>query len=163
MRVLLVASYGPSLLNFRGPLIAALGDAGHEVHVAAPDLNKELQGGLERLGARVHDTPLNRQGTGLFSDLKYIKKLTVLYRAIQPGIVITYTIKPNIWGALAGVLTRTRTVALVTGLGIVFTNTGKADSLKFWLTKCMVRWLYRRASNRNWRLIFQNPDDLADL
>ena len=163
MRVLLVASYGPSLLNFRGPLIAALGAAGHEVHAAAPDLNVELQSGLERLGARVHDTPLERQGTGFLNDLKYLKTLTALYRLIQPGIVITYTIKPNIWGALAGAFTRTRTVALITGLGIVFTDTGQVNSIKSWLTKCIVHWLYRRASNRNWRVIFQNPDDLADF
>lgn len=163
MRVLLVGSYGPSLLNFRGPLISALGAAGHEVHVAAPDLAGDLRKGLERLGAQVHDTPLDRQGTGLRADLDYLQRLTALYRSVQPGLVITYTIKPNIWGALAGARTGIRTVALVTGLGIVFTDTGQADSLKSQLMKGVVRWLYRRATTRNWRVVFQNPDDLADF
>lgn len=163
MRVLLVGSYGPSLLNFRGPLIAALGAAGHEVHVAAPDLAGNLREGLGRLGAQVHDTPLDRQGMGFCADLDYLQRLTALYRAVQPGLVITYTIKPNIWGALAGARTGVPTVALVTGLGFVFTDTGQTDSLKSRLMKGSVRRLYRRASNRNWRVVFQNPDDLADF
>ena len=163
MRVLLVGSYGPSLLNFRGPLIVALRAAGHEVHVAAPDLAGDLREGLERLGAKVHDAPLDRQGTGFRADLDYLQRLTALYRAVQPGLVITYTIKPNIWGALAGARAGIRTVALITGLGIVFTDTGQADSLKSRLMKGVVRWLYRRASSRNWRVVFQNPDDLADF
>ncbi len=163
MRVLLVGSYGPSLLNFRGPLIAALVAAGHEVHVAAPNLAGDLHAGLLALGAEVHDTPLDRHGTGVRADLDYLQRLTALYRAVKPDLVITYTIKPNIWGALAGARTSTRTVALVTGLGIVFTDTGQTDSLKSHVMKSVVRWLYRRASNRNWRVVFQNPDDLADF
>ncbi len=34
-RFLLIASYAPSLLGFRGPLIAALQQSGLQVHVAA--------------------------------------------------------------------------------------------------------------------------------
>lgn len=163
MRILLVGSYAPSLLNFRGPLIEALISAGHEVHVAAPEVASDLSAGLQQMGAQVHDTPLDRQGTGFYADLDYLHRLTMLYRMVQPDLVITYTIKPNIWGALAGGRTGTRTVALITGLGLVFTDTGQTGSLKLLLTKGVVRWLYRRASNRNWRIFFQNSDDLADF
>jgi glycosyltransferase involved in cell wall biosynthesis len=163
LRVLLVGSYGPSLLNFRGQLIASLVARGHEVHVAAPGLQGDLAIRLRALGTTVHDTPLDRQGTGIKTDLKYLKKLKALFRAVSPGLVITYTVKPNIWGALAGARTRVRTAALVTGLGIVFTDTGQPKRLKSAAISAMVRWLYRRASNRNWRIVFQNPDDLADF
>lgn len=163
MRVLLVGSYGPSLLTFRGPLIAALVAKGHEVHVAAPDLTSELQEGLLALGVKVHETPLDRQGTGLRADLNYLTQLISLYRSVAPDLVITYTIKPNIWGALAGARTGARTVALVTGLGIIFTETGKVDSLKSGVIKGIVRKLYRIASDCNWRMVFQNPDDLTDF
>lgn len=163
MRVLLVGSYGPSLLNFRGPLIADMLAQGHEVHVAAPDLKGELRTKLIKFGAIVHDTPLDRQGAGVIPDLDYLRRLTKLFREVAPGLVITYTIKPNIWGAVAGSHTGTRCVALVTGLGIVFTDTGKVDDLKSRVMKFMVRRLYRHAAKRNWRLVFQNPDDIADF
>lgn len=163
MRVLLIGSYGPSLLTFRGPLVAALVTAGHEVHVAAPDLASGVRQRLQELGAKVHDTPLDRQGTGLRADLNYFERLTTLYRTVKPDLVITYTIKPNIWGALAGKRTGTRTVALVTGLGIVFTDTGKTENVKLLVMKSIVRRLYRLASSYNWRLVFQNRDDLADF
>lgn len=163
MRVLLIGSYGPSLLNFRGPLIGALVAGGHEVHVAAPGLDVELRRRLESLGAIVHDTPLERQSAGFVSDLKYLQRLTALFRALRPGLAITYTIKPNIWGAFAGARTATPTAALVTGLGIAFTDTGKEDSFKLRIIKKLVRLLYRMASDRNWRIFFQNPDDRSDF
>ena len=163
MRVLLIGSYGPSLLTFRGPFIAALVAAGHKVHVAAPDLTGDLKAGLLALGAEIHETTLERQGTGFRADLHYFVRLQSLFRSLKPDLAITYTIKPNIWGALAGARSGTRTVALVTGLGIIFTDTGKVDGVKSRVMKGIVRKLYGIASDRNWRLVFQNRDDLADF
>lgn len=162
MRVLLVGSYGLSMLNFRGVLISTLVAKGHEVHVAAPGLKGKLAHALERLGAIVHDTPMARQGTGLIADVNYLLLLVRVFRKTAPGLVITYTIKPNIWGAFAGAWTRTRTVALVTGLGIFFTDTGHT-TLKTWIMKLLVHALYRQATNRNWRVVFQNQDDVTDF
>lgn len=163
MRVLLVGSYGPSLLNFRRSLIIDMVRYGHDVHVAAPNIGNQLKWELEALGVVVHDVPLDRQSIGLRSDLKYLKELTILFYKAAPDIVITYTIKPNIWGAFAGYCAGTRTVALITGLGIMFTDTGEESTIRFRLMKTMVYWLYRRASSHNWRIFFQNSDDLADF
>lgn len=163
VRVLLIGAYGPSVLTFRGPLIAAMVARGHEVHVAAPDLTGDLAAGVAALGAVAHDMPVERQGTGLRADLGYLRRLTALMRRVRPGLAITYTIKPNIWGAFAGARTRVRTVALVTGLGIVFTDTGAALGRKARATGALVRRLYKRATDRNWRVVFQNADDLADF
>ncbi len=162
-RVLLVGAYGPSVLSFRGPLIAALVAKGHDVHVAAPDLDGALGDGVAALGATPHDLPVDRQGTGLRADFAYFRRLVRLFRSLSPDLAITYTIKPNIWGAFAGARTGTRSVALVTGLGIVFTDTGRAVGLKTRAMNRLVRWLYRRATDRNWRVVFQNRDDLADF
>lgn len=160
--MLLVGSYGPSLLNFRGALITALVARNHEVHVAAPNLSDGLVRSLQGLGAKVHEIPLDRQGSSVIADLSYVRRLRVLFLSISPGLVITYTIKPNIWGALAGATTGTRTAALVTGLGIVFTDIGR-NSLKTRILNTLVRIIYRIATHLNWRVFFQNPDDLADF
>lgn len=160
--ILLVASYAPSLVNFRGPLIEDLVARGHDVHVAAPDIATGTGRTLRTMGAKVHETPLSRQGLGPLSDLRYMRTLRRLIRRTGAEIVVTYTIKPNIWGAFAAARANARSVAMVTGLGLAFTDTGTAG-LRTSLMRRAARLLYRRATRRNWRVIFQNPDDRDDF
>ena len=41
-KVLLLGSFAPSLIIFRGPLIAAMAERGHEVFAAAPDIDPDI-------------------------------------------------------------------------------------------------------------------------
>lgn len=162
-RILIIGSYGPSLMNFRGPLIAELIARGHSVAVTAPEVDIATRQRLEALGAQVIEVPLGRTGLNPVSDLKYLCALRSAIRLTRAEIILTYTIKPNIWGAFAARAEGVRSVAMITGLGIVFTDTGKADRLKSRLLKMLISRLYRRASNHNGLLVFQNPDDAADF
>lgn len=162
MHVLLLGSYAPSLLNFRGPLINDLLAEGCRVSVSAPAIQDDLCDALGGLGAEVYETRLSRNGTSLISDLKYMKDLQLLINQIQPDAVLTYTIKPNIWGAFAASRTGVRSFAMVTGLGYAFTNSGSA-TLKQQGVRAIARWLYRAATHRNTKVIFQNPDDRDDF
>jgi glycosyltransferase involved in cell wall biosynthesis len=162
MHLLLLASYAPSLLNFRGPLIADIVAAGHRVSVGAPGIGPDLRARIEALGAEVHDTPLDRTGTGIIADLRYGAALRRLMARIRPDIVLSYTIKPNIWGAFAAARQGIPSVAMVTGLGYAFTDSGAAP-VRQRLLRGIARRLYRAATNRNARVIFQNPDDREDF
>lgn len=159
-RVLILASYAPSLLNFRGPLLRDLVDAGHTLHVSAPDFDLALRAELERLVAEVHETPLDRKGTGVLPDLRYFLALRDLMRKIRPDLVLSYTIKPNIWGAFAARLCGVPSVALVTGLGYAFTGKG---GLRQRISSVVATVLYRLATSCNRVVIFQNPDDRDDF
>lgn len=160
--ILLLASYAPSLINFRGPLIRDLSAAGHSVSVAAPDMMQPLREQLMMLGAEAYDTPLNRTGTGILADLRYAATLRRLIQNVRPDVVLTYTIKPNIWGAFAAARLCVPSVAMVTGLGYAFTDAGKAR-IKQRIIRMISRNLYRAATRRNARVIFQNPDDRDDF
>lgn len=169
-RVLLLGSYAPSLINFRGQLIAAMVARGHEVHVGAPDIDAHTASALQVLGAEVHETEMARQGTGFLADLAYMKILTGLVKDLRPDLVVTYTIKPNIWGAFAAARGEVRSVAIVTGLGFAFTETGDAEptvshvhQFKKTLVQRVARRLYCASTGRNARVIFQNPDDREDF
>lgn len=163
IHIFLLGSYAPSLINFRGPLIRALLAAGHRVSVGAPDVTGDLRVELEAMGAAVFDTPLDRRGTGLRADLAYCRTLKQVLRAIQPDVLLTYTIKPNIWGAFAAASAGIPSYAMITGLGYAFTDTGTRPSVRYWLTRLVARRLYRAATHRNRRVIFQNPDDRDDF
>lgn len=161
MNIILVASFAPSVLNFRGPLIRELLARGHKVAVGAPDIPSEVRQELEVLGVDVHETPLLRNTTGVFADLAYLKALTRLFQQERPDLVLTYTIKPNIWGALAAARAKVPSVAMVTGLGFVFMDTDV--NWKMRVSRWLARQLYRIATRFNRKVIFQNPDDRDDF
>src|SRR5690554_2718617 len=160
-RILVIAGFHRSLIDFRGPLIKALCDAGLEVHAAAPELtmNSAVVEKLQQLGVSCHDVSLQRAGINPVSDLRGMWGLFRVMRKIRPDAVLGYTIKPVIYGTLAAWLVRVpRRFALITGLGYAFTGeaTGKRK-----LIQQMARRLYASALGRAERVFFQNPDDEA--
>jgi len=160
VRILINGSYAPSLIGFRGPLIRTLCERGDEVHVAAPEIGDDVREELERYGARVHEVPLSRTGLSVAGDLTYFLALRRLMRRVAPDFVLGYTIKPNIWGSLAARSLSIRSASMVTGLGYAFAPpAGLARRLLTGLS----RRLYRLATSANDRVVFQNPDDLADF
>jgi glycosyltransferase involved in cell wall biosynthesis len=167
MRILLVASYGPSLINFRGPLLATLVSKGHCVCVAAPlsleatDLNHRLAA----MGVRYLPIRLARGGLNPFGDIGTLKSLYCLLGQIQPDLVFAYTIKPVIYVGLAIrmhlLLHRglaIRFLPLITGLGYAFTVGGGGGKAR-WLLRFLLQLLYFAALRSADVLVFQNPDD----
>lgn len=165
MKFLIVASYADSLINFRGPLISALLEKGYSVHAAAPGLvdGSPHSAALESMGVSVHDIPLQRTGVNPVADLKSLLALAALMRRLRPAAVLGYTIKPVIYGTLAGVLAGVpKRFALVTGLGYAFqgvNDDGTASGRG--LLQSLVRHLYAVGLRRAHVVFFQNPDDQA--
>ena len=158
-RVLILASFAPSLRNFRGALIEEMRWQGHEVHAAAPDLTADdtTRSWLEARGVICHDVALSRSGLNPLADLKTLGQLARLMRRIGPDLFIGYTVKPVVWGLLAARTARVpRRVALITGLGYAFT--GEASGLRR-VVRGVARGLYRIALRRATLIFFQNPDD----
>ena len=159
--VLLIASFPDSLIKFRGPLIDALLALGLEVHVAVPDLTEgdAVYQLLTHKGIKVHDIALQRTGVNPLADLRAMLQLFRLMKKLKPDMVLSYTIKPVIYGSMAAWLARVpRRFALITGLGYAFT--GQASG-KRGMVKALIRRLYRFALGRVDKAFFQNPDDEA--
>lgn len=160
MKFLMICSYLPSALNFRGKLLEAIANQGYEIHIMAPELSTfpdEYQQ-LQSLGYTVHDIPMQRTGTNPLADLKLLKHLYQSIRRIQPDYVLSYTIKPVIYGMLASWLAKVpHRFALITGLGYAFQN---VESGKRSLFQKMVHGLYAQALKHSDKVFFQNPDDL---
>lgn len=162
MKILVVGAYSPSLVKFRGPLLSRLVGEGCEVHAAASDMTVDIQNELRKLSIVPHEIPFSRTGLNPISDLKSLFYLWQLLLRLKPDLVLTYTIKPNIWGAFAAHLTGVQSIALVTGLGYAFAKMSNV-SFKHKLTSRVARLFYRCATNLNFRVIFQNPDDQRDF
>ena len=100
---LLIASFPDSLIQFRGPLIDALLEAGKDVHVAVPGLAPEsvIALALAKKGVRVHDVPLQRTGLNPVRDIRLLLSLVALILRLRPQFVLSYTIKPVVYGSIA--------------------------------------------------------------
>lgn len=161
MRLILLSSHAHSLINFRGALLNAMSSAGHEVHAAAPNMLAEsgIDSQLRTMGVTTHDVQLSRTGLNPLVDLKTLLSLVFLLRGLKPDVILSYSIKPVIWGSiaarLAGVPGR---FALITGLGYAFTGDAKG---KRRVVQWIARALYRFALGGVDTVFFQNPDDAA--
>jgi len=161
MNFLIICSFLPSVLNFRGKLLEVIHQQGYEIHIIAPDLASfpaEHESLLD-LDYCVHEVPMQRTGTNPASDLKTLLSMYALIKKIKPDYVLSYTIKPVIYGTLAAWLAKVpNRYALITGLGYAFQNV-ETHSKRSIFQK-LVHGLYQQALSRSHKAFFQNPDDL---
>lgn len=159
MRVVVLAAYAPSLINFRGSLIASMAQRGWQVTAAAPDIDAATGAALSALGAEAVEIATARTSMNPLADVVYLRSLQALLRQRAPDAVLAYTAKPVIWGTLAargvGV---PRVVAMITGLGYAFTPP-EERSVKHTSAHLAASLLYRLALPRADHVLFQNPDD----
>ncbi len=160
----LISNQAFSLLNFRGPLIQALVAKGVRVYALAPDYDDQVRQKIMALGAEPVDYTLTRAGMNPWQDCLDTLRLAFVLRRLQPDVTLGYFIKPVIFGTLAAWLARVpHRVAMIEGLGFVFTNNGEALSLKRRLLRTAVSWLYRLALDKAHKVIFLNKDDIAEF
>lgn len=160
-RVALLGSFAPSLINFRGPLIAEMIARGHEVFAIAPGMDAVTGAQLRALGAEPVEVTLGATSLNPLVSLRSQHELRDKLSAIRAETMIAYTIKPVVLGApaarAAGV---ERFVPLITGLGYAFTGGLEPRRL---VARAAASLMYRRAFASSDVAIFQNPDDLADF
>jgi len=157
---MVVASFTPSLVNFRGPLIRAFIDRGHQVVGVAPEEDAATEAHLARLGVPLRHVPLDRTGLSPLRDLRYFLSLWRLIRAERPDAILAYTIKPVVYGMvaarLAGIPTR---AAMVEGIGYAFGTSG----LRQRMVGTIASILYRAGLAAATVVFFLNPDDRAEF
>lgn len=160
----IVSSQAFSLFNFRGPLIRDLVASGVQVHALAPDYDDELRQQISSLGANPVDFQLTRTGMNPMHDVLDTLRLTALLRRLRPDVTLGYFIKPVIFGTLAAWLAGVpRRIAMIEGLGYVFSSSGSRQTWRRKLLRTLVSLLYRFSLTRAQKVIFLNKDDLAEF
>jgi glycosyltransferase involved in cell wall biosynthesis len=155
--VVVFGSYAPSLIIFRGPLIAAIIGRGHRVFAVAPNMDAETDAALRKMGAEPYEIQFSNQSLNPLPTIRAFFQFRKFLRARRPDALITYTIKPVIIGALAAAAEGvSNVVSLVTGVGYPF---GTGNEIKRRAVRVIARQLYRLAFRRTAWVVFQNPDD----
>lgn len=148
-RVLILANFDVGLYKFRKELIGELLARGCEVFLSLPD--GEFIQPLVAMGCKFLNTPVDRRGINPGTDLKLFRRYQKLLRQVRPDLVITYTIKPNIYGGIACRLAKVPYAVNITGLGTAFQTEG--------LFKRLIVRLYKTACKRAKVVFFENEEN----
>lgn len=148
MKLLVLANNDVGLYQFRRELIEKLLEK-HTVTVSLP--YGELVEPFKEAGCTFIDTPLERRGMNPLKDLKLLRQYISILKSNKPDLVITYTIKPNVYGGLACQLMKIPYVANITGLGTTFQNDG--------LLKKLVVMLYKVGLKKAKTVFFENCEN----
>ena len=149
MHILITVNAAWNVLNFRRPLVEAMIADGHSVTVLAP--RDDSVAALERLGCRFLPLEMSVKGLNPMQDVKLIGRMRKIFRKERPDAIFSYTIKNNIFGALAARTLGIPFIPNVTGLGTAFLSGGFLQRI--------AEGLYRRAFRNLGVIFFQNEDD----
>lgn len=162
--LVIISSQAFSLINFRGFLIRDLVSENILVYALAPDFTDEFRKQIVNMGAVPVDFTLTRTGINPWRDLLDMLNLTMILYRLRPDTTLGYFIKPVIFGTLAAWIARVpHRIAMIEGLGYVFTQSRNTLSWKRKFLRSMVSCLYRVALSRAHRVIFLNKDDITEF
>ncbi len=157
-KFVLISPKNRSAYNFRGDLIKDIQAKGYDVVVTGP--NKEGVDKIEALGAKFIEVPVDKNGTNPLADISYCLKLRKILKKEKADAILGYTIKPVIYGSIAGWLAGVKNrTAMVTGAGYLFAS----KSAKARLIQKVSFILYRIGLGVAHKVIFQNIDDLNEF
>lgn len=149
MRILMTVNAAWNIWNFRRPLVESLISDGHQVTVLAPA--DDSMPDLEGLGVGFRPLEISVKGLNPLEDLKLVRRFKRIFREERPDVILSFTIKNNIFGAMAASSLGIPFVPNVTGLGTAFLSGG--------LLQTVAEGLYRRAFRTLPVVFFQNADD----
>lgn len=121
MKILILANYDEGLYKFRKELLEQLSKKSR-TYVVCPNGNYIER--IKEIGCRYIQQEFDRRGTNPLADLKLLYQYIRIINRVKPDVVLTYTIKPNVYGGIACQLTQTPYIANVTGLGTSIENGG---------------------------------------
>lgn len=146
MKVLVLINSVNGLFNFRKELIEKLIEEKYEILISSPQGIRSNY--FARIGCHLIETLINRRGTNPISDLNLFYCYYKIIKRIKPDIVLTYTIKPNIYGGIVCRLLKVPYITNITGLGSALVNRGFLQHVTL--------FLYRLAIRDTWCVFFQN-------
>lgn len=137
MKVLLLANNEYTIYGFRRELIDKLLELGHETHISFP-VGEYTPYFLEK-GCQIHDLSISQHGMNPIKDISLVFQYIRLIKKVKPDFVLTYTIKPNVYGGFACGLLKKPYAATITGLGAAFEKNGLMTRLALFLYKMGLR------------------------
>jgi galacturonosyltransferase len=153
MKILIAANNDVGLYKFRKELIESFLKRKDQVFISLPD--GDLVRPLESMGCQFLPTEIDRRGMNPWKDLQLLLFYRKLLKKIRPDLVITYTIKPNLYCGMACRWAKIDYACNITGLGTAFQNEG--------IFRKMIVLLYRYACKNAKTVFFENKGNAITM
>ncbi len=88
-----------NVVNFRKGIILDIIDNNFEVIIVAP--SDEYMPKLRKLGCKYININIENSGVSPINDLYLIFQYLKVFYKVKPDVVLSYTVKPNIYGSIA--------------------------------------------------------------
>ena len=150
-KILIITNYSEDLYHFRRELIAELAKE-NKIVLLMPFGGKVDY--FKKQGYKCIEAEVDRRGINPFTDLKLLSLYDKAIGREKPDKVITYSIKPNIYGGLVCSKRKVRYYANVQGLGSAFQ--------KEWMAK-FVTLLYKAAFRKVHKVFFENKENAREF
>lgn len=148
-KVLFLVNHDVVIYNFRLEIVERLLVEGHQVVISSP--YGERIDALVDMGCEYRTIEMSRHGMNPVQELKLLWEYIKLIRDVKPDIVLTFTIKPNVYGGMACAVLGVPYVVNITGLGTAVENGGMVQKLTV--------MLYRLALSKVQKVFFQNTEN----
>lgn len=148
-KVLFLANHFITLYRFRDELIQRLVSNGYKVYLSLPEAKENKY--FADMGCKIIPTDIDRRGVNPLKDIKLICDYRRIISKVNPDIILSYTIKPNIYGACVSGKLGYRQICNITGTGGMF--------LKKSFVSMIATFLYRYSLKKSYKVFFQNCGD----
>lgn len=150
MKVLFLSNSIGGLIHFRLDLLKALCNRGDKVYILSPlEQDISLKPILD-LECEFIQIEMQQRGTNPLGDLKLLRTYKKYLKKLQPDVVLSYTVKPNIYGSVACRQLGIPIIASVTGLGMAIVG-------RIYLQKIMIA-LFKWGFKKTDYVFFQNDN-----
>ncbi|WP_195514512.1 glycosyltransferase family 4 protein [Enterococcus sp. 1001283B150225_161107_E12] len=131
-KIMILTNSDFGLYKFRKELIVELLKH-YKVYISVPD-GKFIKY-FRQIGCTVYCTPIDRRGKNPIKDFLLLNHYTKILKKEKPDCVLTYTIKPNIYGGLVCKILKIKYFVNITGLGSALENKSTLSHILFKIYK----------------------------
>ncbi len=146
-KILIITNHSYMLYRFRLELIRKLIEE-HEVILSMPFVGHEED--FKEMGLRCIETKIDRRGMNPVRDLSLLREYNRQLKEVRPDIVITFSIKPNIYAGFLCGRKKIPYASQVQGLGTAFEKP---------LLAKLVTMMYRIALKKAHVVFFENEEN----
>lgn len=150
MKILILANDDEGLYKLRKELIQRLIKDKNQVFISLPE--GAYISFMKKMGCRFMKVQIERRGKNPLKDLKLCLQYHKIIRKIKPELVLTYTVKPNIYGGILCRIHRIPYIVNITGCGTAIENGG--------LLSRVLLFLYKISLKKASQVFFQNKENL---
>ena len=137
-KVLILVNHNVVIYNFRRELVERLVCDGFEVYLSCPQGDRIAE--LTSMGCCFIEANFERHGMNPLKEVQLIYYYKKIMKEVNPDVVLSYTIKPNIYGGMAAASLNIPYLANITGLGTAVEHEGILQKI----TKMLYIYAFRK-------------------